>query len=468
MSNTIEQLTAVCPSERQHEWQKLEFTAFFHFGMNTFTDAEWGDGTENPKHFNPTDINTDQWCEGLISAGIKACIITAKHHDGFCLWPSAYTEHSVKNSPFKKDVVKLLAESCKKYGLKLGVYLSPWDRNNPAYGFGKAYDDYFCNQLNELLSNYGDIYTVWFDGACGEGTNGKKQVYDWERYYALIRKLQPSAVISVCGPDVRWCGNEAGDCRSSEWSVVPGYLSDNEKISGASQQADDGKFREKKLSTMDSDLGSRAVVTKADKLIWYPAEVDTSIRPGWFYHKKEDKQVRPLDTLINIYLKSVGGNSVLLLNIPPDTRGRLSDADITRLNEIGSYIKSIFANELTKGAAISTNSTESGFDITSVLHDNDISWKACDGAESCCVEISLENAATVRYAVVMEDITRGQRIEEFSLEAQIDNVWEVVYKGTTVGYKRICKLESPAKAQNWRFKVDASRICPTLLRLALY
>lgn len=468
ITQTLEQLVAVTPSKRQHDWQKLEFTAFFHFGMNTFTDAEWGKGTEEAAWFNPTDINTDQWCEGLVSAGIKACILTAKHHDGFCLWPSAYTEHCVKNSPFKGDVVKLLSESCKKYGLKFGVYLSPWDRHEPTYGFGDSYNDYFCNQLTELLSNYGDIYTVWFDGACGEGTNGKKQVYDWNRFYSLIRKLQPNAVISVCGPDVRWCGNEAGDCRESEWSVVPGYLCDNEKTQEASQQEDNEEFREKKLSTMDSDLGSREVVQKAKSLIWYPSEVDTSIRPGWFYHKNEDEKVRPLDTLINIYLKSVGGNSVLLLNIPPDKRGQLADADISRLKQIGDFIKTAFSNELTKGAAVSASSTESGFDVCAILSDNTASWKAADGEENCCIEVSLSDTFDVKYAVLMEDITKGQRIEGFSLEAETAKGWETVYSGTTIGYKRICKLDKPVKAKNWRVKIGSSRICPTLLRFGLY
>ncbi len=211
----LNRLVQVRPSKRQLEWQQLEFTAFFHYGINSFTDKEWGDGTENISIFHPTAMNTDQWCEALVDAEIKACIITAKHHDGFCLWDTKYTKHSVMYTPFGRDIVAELAASCKKYGLKLGVYVSPWDRHEKTYGQGKAYDDYFCNQLQELLTNYGELYTVWFDGACGEGANGKRQEYDWERYYTLIRQLQPNAVISISGPDVRWCGNEAGDCRES-------------------------------------------------------------------------------------------------------------------------------------------------------------------------------------------------------------------------------------------------------------
>ena len=248
MNSFVEKLVSIVPSEKQLNWQKLEFTAFLHYGMNTFTGREWGEGTEDVSLFNPKSIDTDNWCESLLKAGIKACIVTAKHHDGFCMWDTKKTDHCVMNSPCSKDIVAQLSKSCKKYGLKLGIYLSPWDRHEKTYGFGKPYNDYFCAQLTELLSNYGDIYTVWFDGACGEGTNGHKQMYDWNRYYELINRLQPQAVISICGPDVRWCGNEAGDCRPSEWSVVPATLVDNEKIQEASQRQDDGAFHELPLS----------------------------------------------------------------------------------------------------------------------------------------------------------------------------------------------------------------------------
>ena len=337
----LEKLVSVYPTENQLNWQKLEFTSFFHYGMNSFTNREWGDGTEELSTFCPTSIDTDQWCRGLKDAEIRACIITAKHHDGFCLWDTKYTDYSVMNTPYGKDIVAQLAKSCEKYGIKFGVYLSPWDRHEATYGSGKEYDDYFCNQLTELLTNYGDVYTVWFDGACGEGPNGKKQEYDWNRYYTLIRKLQPNAVISVSGPDVRWCGNEAGDCRESEWSVVPAKLFSQKAIAEASQQTDDTEFREQKIDAQDRDLGSRKVMQGATEFIWYPAEVDISIRPGWFHHDAEDDKVRPLEKLIDIYLKSVGGNSVLLLNIPPHRDGYLTQADLNRLHEIGEFIRNV-------------------------------------------------------------------------------------------------------------------------------
>ena len=266
-------LVQVVPSPRQFAYQQLEFYAFVHFTVNTFTGREWGDGTEDPAIFNPEKLDARQWARAVKSAGMRGLILTCKHHDGFCLWPSRYTEHSVAHSPYqggKGDIVKETAQACREEGLRFGVYLSPWDRNNSLYGQGKAYDDYFCAQLEELLTGYGDIFAVWFDGACGEGPNGKKQYYDWERYYALIRKLQPGACINVCGPDIRWCGNEAGDTRPSEWSVVPARTRDTEKIASLSQQADDESFRQRKISASDKDLGSREALREEQELHLVP------------------------------------------------------------------------------------------------------------------------------------------------------------------------------------------------------
>lgn len=242
-------LVSIVPSERQIKHQEMEFYGFFHFTVNTFTDREWGDGTESPEIFNPEKFDADQWAEAAAAAGMRGAILTCKHHDGFCLWPSKYTEHTIAASPFqdgKGDIVRDVAEALRKVGLKFGVYLSPWDRHDPSYGKGVEYDDYFVNQLTELLTGYGDVFCVWLDGACGEGANGKVQKYNWNRYYEVIRRLQPEANICVCGPDVRWCGNEAGDTREQEWSVVPERLKDKERIQAASQQSDDAAFREKR------------------------------------------------------------------------------------------------------------------------------------------------------------------------------------------------------------------------------
>ena len=278
-------LVKIHPSARQLAVEQMEFYAFVHFTVNTFTDREWGDGTEPEEVFNPTAFDAEQWTDALLAAGMKGLILTCKHHDGFCLWPSAWTGHSVKNSPWKNgggDIVREVSDACRRAGLKFGVYLSPWDRNSPFYGQGKPYDDYFCAQLTELLTNYGEIFSVWFDGACGEGPNGKKQVYDWARYYALIRELQPGAAISVCGPDIRWCGNEAGDTRPSEWSVLPTGFARPDDVAEKSQQEDSAAFREKSLSATERDLGSREFLEGAVGYKWSPCETNTSIRPGWF------------------------------------------------------------------------------------------------------------------------------------------------------------------------------------------
>ena len=318
----VEKAARVVPSERQIAWQSLEFQAFFHFGMDTFTDREWGRGKEDPKLFNPADLDAGQWVEAAKAAGIKGVIVTAKHHDGFCLWPSRFTAHSVKASPWKNgkgDVVREVADACRKAGLKFGIYLSPWDRHEPSYGDSPRYNEHFKNQLRELLTGYGGISEVWFDGACAEGPNGKRQVYDWEGYWSLIRELQPGAVISIMGPDVRWIGNEAGVSRESEWSVIPVAQADDRPAA-----KDPGGIAG--LDAMAPDLGSLTVIEetakKGGRLIWYPAQVDVSIRPGWFYHPAEDMKVKTPDHLLDIYYGAVGGNAQLLLNIPPGSGAR--------------------------------------------------------------------------------------------------------------------------------------------------
>lgn len=458
MDNLAERLAAVRPAERQIRWQETEFYAFIHYGMNQFTDREWGDGKESPEIFNPKALDTDQWCRGLVSAGMKGAVITAKHHDGFCLWNTKFTDHSVMHSPYGRDIVAQLAESCKKYNLKLGIYLSPWDRHDERYGHGVPYNDYFCNQLAELLTNYGEVFCVWFDGACGEGSNGKKQIYDWERYYALIRKLQPNASICVCGPDVRWCGNEAGHCRESEWSVVPASLKDNEKVQEHSQHQNNEAFR-KYIPTGSEDLGSRAVVENEKELIWYPAEVNTSIRPGWFYHKNEDSRVRSLEELKNIYLKSVGGNAAFLLNIPPCPDGYFAEPDMIRLSEMGEWLKGTFRDDLLRYARFKASSqADSGANY----------WitEKSDGEMS--LEAYLKDSITPGYLILQEEIKLGQRIESFVLEAFTDGKWILAAEGTVVGYKRILKLESAVTSNRWRIRVTSARSSATLKTFSLY
>ncbi|MCL2828768.1 MAG: alpha-L-fucosidase [Oscillospiraceae bacterium] len=444
MDMLLEKLAAVRPSERQLNWQAMEFYAFIHYGVNSFTDREWGDGTESPAIFNPQHLDTDQWCRAVRDAGMRAVIITAKHHDGFCLFDTAHTDHSVMHSPYGKDIVAQLAASCEKYGLKLGIYLSPWDRHDARYGSGAAYDDYFCAQLTELMSNYGELFCLWFDGACGEGPNGRVQVYDWERYYALIRRLQPDAVICIMGPDVRWCGNEAGHCRESEWSVVPAVMADRAAIAAASQQADDAGFRAK-IPEDAADLGSREAVAGYTDFIWYPAEVDVSIRPGWFYHPAEDGQVRSLENLIEIYLESVGGNAAFLLNLPPHFDGYIHTNDVERLQELGDWIKSSFSTNL--------------LDKTEITR--------YDEREMPCF---VAKSAPIRpkYLVLQEDIAQGQRIEAFTLLSLRDGQWQDILQGTVVGHKRICRIPPEIESDAWKLRIDSHRADVFLQAFALY
>ena len=465
-------LVKIHPSARQLAVETMEFYAFAHFTVNTFTDMEWGDGTEDEAVFNPTELNADQWVDALKPAGIKGLILTCKHHDGFCLWPSAYTEHSVKNSPFrggKGDVVREVSEACARGGIKFGVYLSPWDRNSAVYGQGKAYDDYFCAQLTELLTNYGEIFTVWFDGACGEGPNGKRQVYDFDRYYALIRELQPNAAISICGPDIRWCGNEAGDTRESEWSVLPTAFMTPEEVAANSQQADTTEFREKKIDCMARDLGSREFLQGARGYRWYPSETDTSIRPGWFYHAYEDDRVRSAETLIDIWYRTVGGNSTLLLNIPPDRRGLFHENDVRSLREMGEYIRKTFAVNLAENAVFTADKDDGYHTADALAVDGyEAYYKPFDGENTAEITVTLPEACDVTHIVVKEQIPMGQRVEAFVMEVKLaDGSWKEVAKGTTIGRKKIVKFDA-VKTDAVRIRITDSRVCPILAFVGVY
>lgn len=465
-------LIQCCPSPRQLSLQQMEFYAFICFNMNNFTDCEWGNGKELPEWFNPTAYDPRQWVESVASAGMKGIILVCKHHDGFCIWPSRYTEHSLKNSPFQNgrgDIVRDVSLLCRQYNLKFGVYLSPWDMNSTVYGTGPEYDDYFCNQLTELLTKYGDIFSVWFDGACGEGPNGKRQVYDWERYYALIRRLQPDACISVCGPDVRWCGNEAGDTRESEWSVLPTDFFTPEEVAANSQQSDTSEFREKKIEMTQRDLGSRMFLRNAKGYRWYPAETDTSIRPGWFYHAFEDDKVRSAKTLLDIWYRTVGGNSTLLLNIPPDRRGLFHETDVQHLREMGDYLKKTFAVNLARDADFTADRDDGYHTAESLKTDSyDSYYKTADGENTAEITLKLKKAADITHIVLKEHIPMSQRVEAFIAEVQLpDGSWQQVASGTTIGYKKIIRFE-PVHTDAIRIRITDSRVCPILSFIGVY
>ncbi|MBQ8611548.1 MAG: alpha-L-fucosidase [Oscillospiraceae bacterium] len=463
-------LVQVKPSLRQLRLQEMEFYAFVHFTVNTFTDREWGDGTEDPAIFDPTALDARQWVRAVCAAGMKGLILTCKHHDGFCLWPSRYTAHSVASSPWKNgggDVVAEVSAACREAGIAFGVYLSPWDRNCPLYGSGKPYDDYFVAQLTELLTGYGAISSVWFDGACGEGPCGKKQVYDWERYYAVIRALQPDACIHVCGPDIRWCGNEAGETRESEWSVVSRRTADTEKIASASQQTDGESFRQRPIRATDADLGSRALLAQEPELIWYPAEVDTSIRPGWFWHAAEDDSVRPLQTLIDIYEKAVGGNAMLLLNIPPTREGLFHANDVARLQQLGDYLRASYSENLLDTAAAQADPAAEGCGVEN-LRTRDESYympAAADGTAQ--LVFRWPTPQSLRRLVLQEQLRCSQRVERFAVDILADGEWRQAAAGTVIGHKRIVPLDG-VRTEALRIRITDSRTAPTLRFAGVY
>jgi len=438
----------VTPTPQQVAWQELEFTCFVHFGVNTFTGREWGDGKEDPRIFNPTDFDADQWARVCEETGMKLLILTCKHHDGFCLWPSKYTEHCVKSSPWKGgkgDVVKEAADACRRRGIKFGVYLSPWDRNAPSYG-SDAYNELYKNQLRELLTNYGPITEVWWDGACGEGPNGRRQVYDWEGYIKVVRELQPKAVIFGQGPDVRWVGNENGLARESEWSVLPWGVGDRR-----------GK-----------DLGHRKYLLGAERLMWYPAECDVSIRPGWFYHAEQDGRVKSLGHLLDIYYRSVGRNSNLLLNIPPDRRGRFHENDVARLKELRAVLDETFAENLATGGKVTASSTADGR-APAAITDGDPAtwWSPAEGVYAASFEVDLGKPFTFDRAMLREMIAQGQRVERFTLEAADGDAYKTVAEATTIGYKRLLRFPA-VTTDRVRVTIQESRAEPTIREFGLF
>lgn len=416
----LQEAASVRPNENQlHLLRQTPFYVFVHFSPNTFTNLEWGTGKEDPSVFNPTSLDCEQWARAIKSAGAKGMVLTAKHHDGFCLWQSEYTEHCMKNSPYKNgkgDIVKEASDACRKYGLKFGFYLSPWDRNSPDYG-SDAYNDYYCNQLTELLTNYGEIFHVWFDGACGEGPNGKKQVYDFDRYIGLIRRYQPKATFFHDAGEVRWCGNESGKSAFAQWAVVPKELCylNQEVQTGAGPLS--GEISG--IYNTDCDIGSLATVLYAKGLVFSPAETDMSIRPGWFWHP--DEEPHSLDRLFDTYIRTVGGNTTFNLNVPPTPEGKFDARDVRRLEELGNKIRESFSVDLAENAE---RTADHSLPTRPVF----------------CVR--LPERQKVRYVELEEDIANGQRIESFKLYAENEyGALTAVYSGTTVGNKKIIPVD---------------------------
>jgi alpha-L-fucosidase len=395
------------PTPAQLAWQQDELALFVHFGINTFTDREWGDGTESPALFTPTALDPRQWARAAKAAGAKAMVLTAKHHDGFCLWPTATTPHSVASSPWaggQGDVVRLFVDACRAEGLKAGVYCSPWDRNHPAYGDSPRYNAAYRAQLTELLTRYGPMAEVWFDGANGEGPNGKKQVYDWPATWALVRQLQPEAVIfSDAGPDVRWIGNERGVAGETHWSPirpesVPFPGADGPEVIRALQEG------------------------HADGTVWRPGETDVSIRPGWFHHAAEDARVKSVEALVDIYCTSVGRNSKLLLNVPPTRAGVFHDTDVARLAGMRAALDTLFARSVRLVPA---------------------AWRLT-GARGAAGTWSLDDAVPWRVVELREGIAEGQRVARWRLRT---GDGREVAAGTTIGHRQLRRVPSMAASQ---------------------
>lgn len=419
------------PSRAQLAWQRDELAMFLHFGVNTFTDREWGDGSEDPAIFNPTALDARQWARSARGAGFRAMILTVKHHDGFCLWPTKTTTHSVAKSPFRGgngDVVREFVDACRAEGLRAGLYCSPWDRNHPAYGDSPRYNDVFCEQITELLTHYGPISEVWFDGANGEGPNGKKQQYDFPRFWSLVRKLQPNAVMfSDAGPDVRWIGNENGVASRNNWSTVDPSIVTVPGMSG----------REVMRSLQDGDRNGTA---------WRPGETDVSIRPGWFHHAAEDARVKTVEQLVTLYFTSVGRNSKLLLNVPPTRAGLLDDTDVTRLRDMRDRLHELFRN-----------------DVAARRHAR---WRTT-GERSAVVEIDLARPSPIAIADVREDIRYGQRVARFVLEGETPRGWTPLMRGTTIGYRRLERF-APVEIRRARLTIEDSAGTPRPVSIALY
>ncbi|MGW1051240.1 alpha-L-fucosidase [Streptomyces sp. NPDC002521] len=460
----VRKASQVRPTARQIAWQRLERTAFLHFGVNTFTGLEWGTGDEDPDVFQPAGLDTDQWARALRDGGFELAILTVKHHDGFVLYPSRYTKHTVASSSWRGgqgDVLRPFADSMRRHGLKVGVYVSPADENQylhgvyangsprttrtiptPAEGDDRApgrvftldatdYGAHMLNTLYEVLTEYGPIDEVWFDGAQGRIPPDKVERYDWDSWYTLVRSLAPAAAIAVSGPDVRWVGNEGGLARQDEWSVVPVAEKDNGRTDYA-------------LAYDAPDEGSRSALLAArdvaDYLQWWPAECDVSIRDGWFYHPGQ--QPKSVEQLTDIYFRSVGRNAVLLLNVPPDTDGLLPAADVARLRAFRERIDRELPEDLAQGARTTTSPGR--------------------------VSVDLGTEREVDRIRLAEDIRHGQQIEGFVVEAQVDGAWSQVAAAGTVGASRILLLAAPVRARRWRVRVTAARAGVHLDHFALY
>lgn len=449
------------PSARQLRWQELEFFGFLHFNMDTFTDVEWGYGDESETNFNPAAFDADQIARTAAEAGMKGLILTCKHHDGFCLWPSKFTEHSIKNSLWKNgkgDVVKEISKACRRHGLRFGVYLSPWDRNRADYGTPE-YITYYRNQLRELLTNYGPIYEVWFDGANGgdgyyggareKRTIDRKTYYHWPETWQLVRQLQPDACIfSDAGPDARWVGNESGEAGKTCWATL-----------NAADFAP-GSSDEKRLNSGDRPGTD-----------WVPPECDVSIRPGWFYHAKQDNQVRSPQNLMELYFKSVGRGANLLLNVPPDRQGQIHDTDVAALRAFRKLLDQTFSHNLAQEATVTASNTrgdDSHFAPQKVVDDRrDTYWSTDDGVTNAELVFEFKRPVTFDVVRLREFLPLGQRVEGFAIDQWHDGDWVTFGEGTSIGNCRLVRVQLVTTSKV-RLRIVKAPVCPAISDFGLF
>ena len=453
---------AVSASKSMLEYQSMELIGFVHFNMNTFTNKEWGYGDEAESLFNPKKLNVEQWVKAAKAGGLKELILTAKHHDGFCLWPTKYGEHSVKNSPYKNgkgDIVKEFTEACRKYDIKPGLYLSPWDRNHAKYG-SSEYITYYKNQLTELLSNYGEISEIWFDGANGgdgyyggakeKRTIDSKTYYPWIEIQSIVRKLQPTAkIFSDAGPDVHWIGNENGIAGETFWSTI--NLT-NIVIGGA---------------------GQASYLNKGDAngKDWVVGQCDVSIRPGWFYHESENARVKSATQLVDLYYQSVGRNAVFLLNIPPNRDGLFQQEDIVTLKEFKKILDETFSLNLAANANITASNTRENSEMYSIKNiidaDNATFWAVDDDQKSASFEVILNKAKQFDRILLQEPVLYGQRISGFQVQVSINNAWKTIATGTTIGYKRLLRFDA-ITSDKIRIQIDSFNNAPAIAGFGIY
>ena len=442
---------------------------FVHLCINTFTGREWGDGTESPEIFQPARLDCRQWARVAREAGMKIGILTAKHHDGFCLWPSAMTNHSVKASPWRGgegDLVREFVDAFRAEGLKVGLYLSPWDRHESSYGDSPRYNDFYCAQLTELLTNYGELHEVWFDGACAEGPNGRKQEYDWERFFGLVKALQPGAVtFGDGGTDVRWVGNEKGFADETCWATVDPRTVRFPGDSGICQ-ANDATAKDELKRHFGS--GDAPEPTTSEPRVWRPAECDVSIRPGWFYHPEEDNEVRSVEDLVDLYFKSVGRNSLLLLNIPPTKDGLFHENDVAAILGMRRELDRIFSRNLACGANIQANNEHPDHLAANLLDGTpDTFWAAQDPGTQAIVELELPQKENISVVLLQEPIQVGQRIEAYHIEVEEGGTWRTIAGGTTIGHKKLDRFP-PVETQRIRLHIDKSLATAALATVGIY